>query len=514
MGVAGVGMNYAYQKYTVQNSQESKTAQFYGSISSAAELTDEENDSDILGLTMIPEEGTMVTYGMRAQYAAGSTDADPIVQVTSNYGGKSVSYNVHINEVDPKNASQLEVFALCSYADDKDISSNTTFGSYQKLKIYGMNAEYNGYCGSMGGTDNFLNAKFDWEDIVTQMMSDYLGAGIYDQYQDGKNLLNLFQDISDQFSDLTAKEADETATGMAYRNTISTVNKGTTDITTGNVEKELPGITAYYQGEKVNYEEDMLHDRKNYDAETGVTWYLNDERGPYLSEEDSEKLDKWCEENGVNKLKKFAEMTGLIRNYPDGTTVYVADNGIGVKGADGTELSIEYSSPSWYALMDAVDQMQGNPLEQQTWDKVMQNYEVKKAENQEITETQINKLLEYTKKETTVKDYAGMSFRDIINSHSMEGKQITTIHQIVSAKNPKDGKIYVTFFSDDKISCYGGDGSTAWEMNLKKETEQKTIADYFSNYKPDSEAVKEYYSDGRLGIVSSKDFWMDLLGRN
>lgn len=90
----------------------------------------------------------------------------------------------------------------------------------------------------------------------------------------------------------------------------------------------------------LTYDSSNVHEKKNfksmvqdfmqmqYDAETGVTWYLNDERGPYMSGEDSEKFDKWCEDNGVNKLKKFAEMTGLIRIYSDGITAYVGDNGI------------------------------------------------------------------------------------------------------------------------------------------------------------------------------------------
>lgn len=32
-------------------------------------------------------------------------------------------------------------------------------------------------------------------------------------------------------------------------------------------EKDVAGITRYYNGKEVNYEEDMLHDRKTYDAE-------------------------------------------------------------------------------------------------------------------------------------------------------------------------------------------------------------------------------------------------------
>ena len=192
MAIAGVETGYSYQSSFYQKTRQTTVDNFYGNISSASELTEENNDSKILGLTMIPEEGSNITYGMRAQYAAESTDDDPIVQVTSNYGGKAVSYNVHINDVDPRNASQLEMFALCSYADDKGISDSGTFGSYQKLKYYSLNAQDNGYCSGLNGTDSFVNTKFNWEGIVTKMMDNYLSAGAYNQYQDGNKLLAMF----------------------------------------------------------------------------------------------------------------------------------------------------------------------------------------------------------------------------------------------------------------------------------------------------------------------------------
>jgi len=80
-------------------------------------------------------------------------------------------------------------------------------------------------------------------------------------------------------------------------------------------------------------------------------------------------------------------------DYMEGTTAYVGDNGIAVKGTDGTEFVAEYSNVSWHALMDAVEQMQGNPLDKQTWNKAMQDYAENKVEDSEVTETQIQELL-------------------------------------------------------------------------------------------------------------------------
>lgn len=192
IGSMGVSYNAGYY----QNSASSKVGEFYSNVSSAAELVDGSTEGDFLGITMIPEEVNGVTYGMRANYATDSTEKDPIVQITSNYGGRSVTYKVHINEVDPRNASQLEMFALCSYADDKGLSNQGTFGSFQQLKVYGMNAEHNEYCNSLSGHNTFLNEKFDWTGIVSRMMDDYLGAGLFDQYQSGTHLMAMFEQFS------------------------------------------------------------------------------------------------------------------------------------------------------------------------------------------------------------------------------------------------------------------------------------------------------------------------------
>jgi len=164
----------------------------YMKTSKAAEITTEKNNSEVIGLTMLPADAYGMSYGMRAQYAANSTKENPIIQVTSNYGGETVSYNVNINEVNPKNASQLEMFALCSYADDQRMSEAGTFGSYQKMKYYADNAQYNGYFNGLGSYESILGGKYNWTSMVSRMMTDYLNAGIYNQYHDGLGLLGLF----------------------------------------------------------------------------------------------------------------------------------------------------------------------------------------------------------------------------------------------------------------------------------------------------------------------------------
>ena len=169
-------------------------------------IAETEDGGEFLGLTMVPEEGQSVTYGMRAMLSEKSTPDNPIVQVVSNLGGKKVIYNVEVNKVDPNNATQLEMFALLSYTDKMGITDGGTFGSHQQLEVYGGNASSIGYCGSLSGADVFLNERFDWTAIMEKMVQVYKDAGIENQAEDCKVLFDFFATYTenDEVKDNTA----------------------------------------------------------------------------------------------------------------------------------------------------------------------------------------------------------------------------------------------------------------------------------------------------------------------
>ncbi len=191
----GSGLKRSEARQTIVNGQSKwNTAgrvnaenSFFCGVSDAAERTLENNDGKVLGLTSLPGKGNM-SYGMIAQYASDSTKEDPVIQVTSNYEGKRISYKVHVNEIDPGNASPLEMFALCSYSDDVGISDGGTFGSWQKLKAYADNAEHHGKFGDIRDFGSFFGKSFDWRSMVDYMAVVYKEAGIYNQYQSCQNL--------------------------------------------------------------------------------------------------------------------------------------------------------------------------------------------------------------------------------------------------------------------------------------------------------------------------------------
>lgn len=127
----------------------------------------------------------------------------------------------------------------------------------------------------------------------------------------------------------------------------------------------------------------------------------------------------------------------------------------------------------------------------------------------EMTEQQNDIAKEVSRQPGEVpEEFAGMSFMDLINSGRCNNP-IPTVNQIVSAKNPEDGQIYITYFTDDRITCNRGDGQRAWELNLSLEQADE-VRKFFEGYEPDRSEVREYYSDEKLGIVSLKNFWLDM----
>lgn len=145
---------------------------FYEDLSSASEKSTSHAVGDALALTAIPYNDSL-SYGMLAFNSDRSTEEDPIIKISCNYGGQQRYYDVHVNEVNPRNASAVEMFALCSYMDEKGMTDRGTFGSYSKLQAMGSNASMiNGFV-DLDDSSNY-NVKVDWIKMLKEMANEYL----------------------------------------------------------------------------------------------------------------------------------------------------------------------------------------------------------------------------------------------------------------------------------------------------------------------------------------------------
>ncbi len=169
---------------------------FKSSLSSAIEKVEKQQYGEIIGFSTIMNQNNSRGWIMQAKYATDSTEENPIIYVETNYGGDKQTYNISINDINPQNASRLEIFALSSYADDQGIGSGSTFGTYSTLKTFYEMATHNGYLQTKNTTDNiweqFRNEKLNWESSSMKVMELLYRCNDMLQYSRGANIMKLF----------------------------------------------------------------------------------------------------------------------------------------------------------------------------------------------------------------------------------------------------------------------------------------------------------------------------------
>ncbi len=109
-----------------------------------------------------------------AQYSEHSTPANPIVKVGD--------YEVSVNDVDPENATEIEMFALMSHLDKTGQSKNEGMSSFSKMRTYSQEAERNGFCSGIADADEAWNSKRNWSEIIGNARNIYSQSFIPEIY--------------------------------------------------------------------------------------------------------------------------------------------------------------------------------------------------------------------------------------------------------------------------------------------------------------------------------------------
>lgn len=186
-----VGYNSAEYAYSTQ----AKTEVTYVETSFGAEFAEEKTGSTgkhVLGIGFLRASSNHA-YGMTATYSGASTSDNPIINVLVTKGQNNVEkYEINIKEIDASNATDIEIFALCSYADATGNGIGGTFSSWQAVNYYRINAEHLGQFDMSNTVEKFATLKQNWTDMVSSMVKHYMDAGIYDQVLDGNKLLQMF----------------------------------------------------------------------------------------------------------------------------------------------------------------------------------------------------------------------------------------------------------------------------------------------------------------------------------
>ena len=191
MGINGVGSFYA-QNYDVPNrgrANRGKTSvDDFASMGSATSLSESSDNGKRIGLTAVGNVGYI------AMYADSSTEQDPIVKVGD--------YEVRVKDVDPNNATKMEMFALMSYMDDKGLTNNTGMKSFNKMTAYSSQAEYNGYCSGIYDENAAWTVERDWIGILGNAKETFFSIPqTYNQGLECEKIIENLKKWSDTSSD-------------------------------------------------------------------------------------------------------------------------------------------------------------------------------------------------------------------------------------------------------------------------------------------------------------------------
>ncbi|MBR6474698.1 MAG: hypothetical protein IKS98_04535 [Lachnospiraceae bacterium] len=173
-----INQSYQYGGYNsnINRRDTDYEKEFMGAATSRTTSSDK---GENIGIMTIGDRGFI------AKYADSSTEQDPIIKVGD--------YEVRVNNVDPHNATKIEMFALMSYMDDKGLIENTGMKSFNKMMAYGAQAEYNGFCSGLSDPNAAWTKNRDWTAILKSAKETYFG--IPQAYHQGLNCQSIIEGL-------------------------------------------------------------------------------------------------------------------------------------------------------------------------------------------------------------------------------------------------------------------------------------------------------------------------------
>ena len=140
----------------------------------------ETDDKKILENTVIAAPDSNAKYEMTAEYADNFSEDTPFIKVTISNADNKQERLINIDEINLRNASTVEVFALFSYANAHENNMGFSSSIWNTLTGYVKNtAEY--------------EQKLDWTAMVEETRDGYMSSGLYKQVSDGNKLISLFE---------------------------------------------------------------------------------------------------------------------------------------------------------------------------------------------------------------------------------------------------------------------------------------------------------------------------------
>lgn len=161
-----------------------------------------------IGLTVLRGPDGLGYSLVHASYAENSTAENPVVrvQISDENGRGEREYDIYINDIDPRNATQMEMFALCSHLEKQGIVGGEYLGEgYSNLIRYASDGGYD------ANAEEFVNEKKDWVAILSDAKAEELTEK-YPVYTGWRELfLELLEQYLENLQQRIAEEEKEKA---------------------------------------------------------------------------------------------------------------------------------------------------------------------------------------------------------------------------------------------------------------------------------------------------------------
>ena len=171
-------MNYNFYGRKVHKKNSDISPHRYSETNSGVEIASM-NEVDIsevdssrkgINITSIPVTSSSSAL-VGAYIPKESTESDPIIQVDYKINGERKVYNIHINDVDPKDATDLEMFAYLSYQGSIGNKIPGAINNWDAFKI--LKREQNNFTAidPSQGELLFTKQKYNAQTIVDEVYS-------------------------------------------------------------------------------------------------------------------------------------------------------------------------------------------------------------------------------------------------------------------------------------------------------------------------------------------------------
>ena len=474
MGINGVG-SYQTQNYATQNRSRSIERNWSGSndelIGNATSLSESSNNGKKIGVTTVGDKGYI------AMYADSSTEQDPVVKVGD--------YEVRVKDVNPNNATKMEMFALMSYLDDQGLMNNQGMKSFNKMTAYSAQAEYNGYCSGISDENAAWTVERDWIGILGSAKETFFSNS--QTYEQGLECQKLIGNLEkwNKVRSYSDTDAIDNIKNVAQMIPVESGEEGVARLEHG-IKKIVRTVNPEDGKEYVTYFTKNNICCKWMEGDNEVSWTMD------ITEEQYALIDKYFDRynagNEKEQLWHSGDEFGMVSSKEYWLGFFEGAEVSDEKYMEAIRKQIEEMQEKIEnGEINETFQIGGQSFTVEEWNEFLEKFD----SIQEVLEA----LMKECHAEKEESDTDG-TIAEMLSSES------TSCTYPASGANGEDVR-YITWYTEEGIFCRKAGQTEGYEWSIPFESKEQ--------YDKVMEFIGQISEDEDLRFTANENFWKDFL---